>query len=224
MEPNLFEDVYLKIFPFWNEISESDRKFICDNSLALTYPKGAGVHDGNECSGVIFVCSGSLRVYIMSEDGKDITLYRLHEGDMCMLSASCVLKSITFDVFVNAEENSECYIISGYAFAEVSARNPQVKIFALETAVSRFSDVMWIMQQILFMSMDKRLAIFLSDETARTNSDTVILTHEQIARYIGSAREVVSRMLKYFANEGIVEVSRKGIKILDKKRLRKLAL
>lgn len=224
MEPNLFEDVYLKIFPFWNEISESDRKFICDNSLALTYPKGAGVHDGNECSGVIFVRSGSLRVYIMSEDGKDITLYRLHEGDMCMLSASCVLKSITFDVFVNAEENSECYIISGYAFAEVSARNPQVKIFALETAVSRFSDVMWIMQQILFMSMDKRLAIFLSDETARTNSDTVILTHEQIARYIGSAREVVSRMLKYFANEGIVEVSRKGIKILDKKRLRKLAL
>lgn len=224
MEPNLFEDVYLKIFPFWNEISESDRKFICDNSLALTYPKGAGVHDGNECSGVIFVRSGSLRVYIMSEDGKDITLYRLHKGDMCMLSASCVLKSITFDVFVNAEENSECYIISGYAFAEVSARNPQVKIFALETAVSRFSDVMWIMQQILFMSMDKRLAIFLSDETARTNSDTVILTHEQIARYIGSAREVVSRMLKYFANEGIVEVSRKGIKILDKKRLRKLAL
>ena len=224
MEPNLFEDVYLKIFPFWNEISESDRKFICDNSLALTYPKGAGVHDGNECSGVIFVRSGSLRVYIMSEDGKDITLYRLHEGDMCMLSASCVLKSITFDVFVNAEENSECYIISGYAFAEVSARNPQVKIFALETAVSRFSDVMWIMQQILFMSMDKRLAIFLSDETARTNSDTVILTHEQIARYIGSAREVVSRMLKYFANEGILEVSRKGIKILDKKRLRKLAL
>lgn len=96
----------------------------------------------------------------MSEDGKDITLYRLHEGDMCMLSASCVLKSITFDVFVNAEENSECYIISGYAFAEVSARNPQVKIFALETAVSRFSDVMWIMQQILFMSMDKRACNF----------------------------------------------------------------
>ena len=224
MEQNLFEPVYREIFPFWNEIPESDRAFICRQSFALTYPKGTNIHDGNECSGVIFVRSGSLRLYMMSEDGKDITLYRLHKGDMCMLSASCVLQTITFDVFVDAEETSECYVISGPAFAEVSSRNPQIKIFALETAVSRFSDVMWVMQQILFMSMDKRLAIFLSDESARTNSDTVTLTHEQIARYMGSAREVVSRMLKYFANEGIVEVSRKDIKILDKKRLRKLTL
>lgn len=224
MEQNLFETVYREIFPFWNEISESDRECICCNSFAQTYQKGTNIHNGNECSGVIFVRSGSLRLYIMSEDGKDITLYRLHKGDMCMLSASCVLKAITFDVFVDAEENSECYVINGSAFAEVSERNPQIRIFALETAVSRFSDVMWVMQQILFMSMDRRLAIFLYDETARTNSDTITLTHEQIARYIGSAREVVSRMLKYFAGEGIVEVSRKGVKIINKKRLRQLAL
>lgn len=141
-----------------------------------------------------------------------------------MLSASCVLQAITFDVLIDAEEDSECYMINGSAFAEVSSRNLSIKIFALETAVSRFSDVMWVMQQILFMSMDKRLAIFLWDESSRTNSDTIALTHEQIARYIGSAREVVSRMLKYFANEGIVEVSRGGIKILNKKRLRDLTL
>ncbi len=220
----MFEPVYRDIFPFWTEISQSDRDFICQNSYALTYPKGTNLHNGNECSGLIFVCSGSLRLSMMSEEGKDITLYRLHKGDMCMLSASCVLQTITFDVLVDAEENSECYVISGSAFAEVSARNPKIKIFALETAVSRFSDVMWVMQQILFMSMDKRLAIFLTDETARTKSDTVTLTHEQIARYMGSAREVVSRMLKYFANEGIVDVSRGGVKILDKKRLRQLTL
>ena len=160
----------------------------------------------------------------MSDEGKDITLYRLHQRDMCMLSASCVLQTITFDVFINAEEDSECYVISGPAFAAVSERNPSIKIFALESAVSRFSDVMWVMQQILFMSLDKRLAIFLSDESARTGSDTITLTHGQIAKYIGSAREAVSRMLKYFTNEKIVEVSRGGIKILDKKRLRKLAL
>ena len=161
---------------------------------------------------------------MMSDEGKEITLYRLHKGDMCMLSASCVINSITFDVFVDAEEDSECYVISGPAFAAAAERNPAVKIFALETAVGRFSDVMWVMQQILFMNMDKRLAIFLSDESARTGSDTVTLTHEQIARYMGSAREVVSRMLKYFANEGIVEVLRGGVTILDKKRLRQLTL
>lgn len=224
MEQNLFEPVYREIFPFWNEISESDQAFICQNSFSLTYSKGTNIHNGNECSGVIFVRSGSLRLYIMSDDGKDITLYRLHKGDMCMLSASCVLQTITFDVFVDAEETSECYVISGSAFAEISERNPKIKIFALETAVSRFSDVMWVMQQILFMSMDKRLAIFLTDESARIKSDIIPLTHEQIARYIGSAREVVSRMLKYFANEGIVESSRKGIKILDKNRLRSLTV
>lgn len=220
----MFEPIYRDIFPFWNKISEEERSIICDNSVALSYPKGTTIHDGTECSGMFFVRSGCLRVYIMSDEGKSVTLYRLHEGDMCMLAASCVLQSVTFDVFIDAEENSECYIVGGSAFERVSENNPDIKIFALETAVSRFSDVMWIMQQILFMSMDKRLAIFLWDEAARTGSDTIALTHEQIAKYIVSAREVVSRILKYFSSEGIVEVSRKGIKILDKKRLKELTL
>ncbi len=217
-----FASVYEDAFPFWNEIPDTDKDYICQNSSVFTYPMGTNVHDGDECSGVILVRCGSLRVYMLSENGKDITLYRLHEGDICMLSASCVLDAITFDVFIDADKDSECYSISGPAFAAVSKRNPCIKIFALEIAVSRFSDVMWVMQQILFMSMDKRLAIFLLDESARTNSDLILLTHEQIARYIGSAREVVSRMLKYFSNEGIVEVSRKGIKILNRKHLRQL--
>ena len=222
MEKTIFESVYEKIFPFWNEISDKDREFICKNSISLSYKKGTNVHDSSECSGVFFIRSGCLRVYMMSEDGKDITLYRLYAGDMCMLSASCVLKTITFDVFIDAEEDSECYVVNGPAYAAISERCPNVKIFSLELAVSKFSDVMWVMQQILFMSLDKRLAIFLCDESARIKSDIILLTHEQIAKYIGSAREVVSRMLKYFANEGIIEVSRKGIKILDKNRLRML--
>ena len=224
MPREMFEPVYKEMFPFWSEISEQDKEQICKNSFALSYPKGTNIHDGNECSGVIIVRKGCLRLYIMSEDGKDITLYRLHTGEMCMLSASCVIQAITFDVFIDAEENSECYVISGPTFASVSERNPNIKIFALELAVSRFSDVMWVMQQILFMIMDKRLAIFLMDESTRLGTDSVSLTHEQIAKYMGSAREVVSRMLKYFSNEGIVEVSRKGVKILDRKRLRELTL
>ena len=224
MSRAMFEPIYREIFPFWNKISEEERRIICDNSVALSYPEGTTIHDGTECSGVFFVRSGCLRVYIMSDEGKSVTLYRLHEGDMCMLAASCVLQSVTFDVFIDAEENSECYIVGGSAFERVSENNPDIKIFALETAVSRFSDVMWVMQQILFMSMDKRLAIFLWDEAARTGSDTITLTHEQIAKYIVSAREVVSRVLKYFSSEGIVEVSRKGVKILDKKRLKELTL
>lgn len=211
------------MFPFWEKIPDMEKDYICQNSSVFHFPKGKNIHDGSECSGVILVRSGCLRLYMMSDEGKDITLYRLYSGDMCMLSASCVLDAITFDVFVDVEEDSECYVIGGAAFAAAAKRNPDMKIFALETAVSRFSDVMWVMQQILFMSMDRRLAIFLSDESARLGSDTIALTHGQIARYMGSAREVVSRMLKYFASEGIVEVSRGGVTILDRKRLRELA-
>lgn len=224
MLDRMFETVFGEIFPFWSTISDADRDYICQNSQLITYPKDKNIHNGEECSGVILVRSGSLRLYIMSDEGKDITLYRLHKGDLCMLSASCVLDAVTFDVFVDAEEDSQCCVVSGPAFAAVSERNPDIRIFALETAVSRFSDVMWVMQQILFMSMDKRLAIFLLDESARTGSNTLKLTHEQIARYMGSAREVVSRMLKYFASEGIVEAARGGVTILDREHLRRLAL
>ena len=136
-----------------------------------------------------------------------------------------MLSTVTFDVFVDSEENSDCIVVGGCAYEALSNRMPEAKIFALETAVSAFSDIMWVMQQILFMSMDKRLAIFLLDEVSKTGEDSVKLTHEQIAKYMGSAREVVSRMLKYFSSEGLVSVSRgEGIRILDKKRLRAITV
>ena len=115
----MFEPVYKESFPFWDSISEDEREFICKHSVAVSYLKGTTIHDGTECSGIFFVRSGCLRVYIMSEEGKAVTLYRLHAGNMCMLAASCVLQAVTFDVFIDVEEDSECYIVSGNAFAEV---------------------------------------------------------------------------------------------------------
>ena len=211
-------------FPFWNELSQTEKETFVNSSQYISFPKGTNIHNGNECTGIILIRKGSLRLYILSDEGKEITLYRLFPGEMCMLSASCVLNNITFDVFVDAEENSECIVVGGCAYAALAERNTAAKIFALETALTRFSDVMWVMQQILFMSMDKRLAIFLLDEVSKTGGDTVHLTHEQIAKYMGSAREVVTRMLKYFSSEGMVELSRGGIKLIDIKRLRSLSI
>ena len=212
-------------FPFWPCLSDADRELLCDNAVAVSFRRGDCIHDSNECTGVMLVQKGSLRVYMLSEGGKEITLYRLFAGEVCMLSASCVLKNITFDVYVDAEEDGECIRIGGSAFAAVSERVSEVKTFALESTVSRFSGVMWTMQQILFMRFERRLAVFLLDEIARTGGDTIKLTHEQIAKYMGSAREVVSRMLRQFSDEGLVSASRsEGIRILDKKRLRALTL
>ena len=219
-----FYEFYEKYFPFWNKLNETDKEFLCKNSAVEYFEKEQVVHNNMECSGLYIVKNGKLRLYMLSEDGKEITLYRLGPGDICMLSASCVLQSITFEVYVDAEMPSECYRINGAAFHALSERVLEVKNFALETAVQRFSDVMWIMQQIVFMSMDRRLAIFLLDECAANNSDFIGMTHEQIARHLGTAREVVTRMLKHFASDGIIEVTRKGINIINKKKLRDVAI
>lgn len=210
-------------FPFWSKLSDSDKQRLCQSSALVHFEKEQSVHNNSGCSGLFIVKTGRLRLYMLSEEGKEITLYRLSPGEICMLSASCVLQSITFDVYVEAEIPSDCYMISGAAFADVSQRVLEVKNFALETAVQRFSDVMWIMQQIVFMSMDKRLAIFLLDEISVNGTDMVEMTHEQIARHLGTAREVVTRMLRHFSSDGWIEVTRKGIKILDKTKLRDIA-
>ncbi len=217
--------VFEEAFPFWENLSKWDKDTFLHSSHYVKYNRGINIHDGGNCTGVILIKSGCLRVYLLSDEGKEITLYRLFPGEMCILSASCVLDNLTFDVFIDAEEDSECVVVGGCAYEGVWQRSDEVKIFTYETALARFSDVMWVMQQILFMSMDKRLAIFLLDEASKNGSDSIKLTHEQIAKYMGSAREVVSRMLKYFASEGIISSSRsEGIKILDKKRLRNLAI
>ena len=223
MDKTELTELFKNTFPFWDKMSDGDRETFLRSSQSVRFERGTNIHNGAECTGIILIKSGSLRMYMLSEDGKEITLYRMFPGDMCMLSASCVLETVTFDVFVDSEENSECVVVGGCAYENLSKKMPEAKIFALEWALANFSEVMWVMQQILFMSMDKRLAIFLLDEVAKTGTDSVKLTQEQIARYMGSAREVVSRMLKYFASEGLVETSRAGgIKILDKKRLREL--
>ena len=218
-----FYSFYEEYFPFWKVLTEEDRQFLCANSSMKKFDASQTIHDNIGCTGLYIVKSGKLRLYLLSEEGKEVTLYRLTPGELCMLSASCVLQSITFDVYMDAEMPSECYMINASAFNEISEKYLEAKNYALEIAVSRFSDVMWIMQQILFMSMDKRLAIFLMDEILSNDSDTVTMTHEQIARHLGTAREVVTRVLKHLAEDGIVEVTRKGIHIVDKKKLRDIA-
>ncbi len=222
MKKEQLDSIYSKGFPFWDKISLSQQEYICENTITKKFSKGCAVYDSQEDGGVIILTKGSLRVYMISEDEKELTLLRFHKGEICIFSASCITEPITFDIYVDAEEECECYYINNKAFETINQQSTHAKIYALETTIDSMSNMMWIMEQILFMSMDKRLAIFLLDEISRTDTDTVMLTHSLIAKYMGSAREVVSRMLKYFENESIVELSRRGVKIIDKKRLREL--
>lgn len=214
------ESAVLTALPFWDKLTPDEKTEIQRSCQEVIYPAGATIHQGqNDCIGIIFVCSGMLRTYMLSEEGKEITLFRTYKGGISVLSASCLFDAITFDVFIDAEEESRILIIPSSVILKIKEENPQAQNFFLQTVTEHFSDVMWAMQQILFMSFDKRLAIFLLDELSKNNSKTIRLTHEQIAKYMGSAREVVSRMLKYFAAEGWVRLFRGGIEIINKPAL-----
>lgn len=215
--------LFEKTFPFWGNLTQQQKKDMCDNTVLKKFKKGDNVHGTrSQCTGLLTVKNGNLRAYMRSEEGKEVTLYRLFEGDICTLAASCVLAAITFDVFMDAETDAEVFLTNPKVFGDIMQSNMLVENYGLNIAVQRFSDVMWAMQQVLFMSLDSRIAVFLYEESVKTNSDTICFTQEEIAKYTGSAREAVSRMLKYFAGEGIVEVGRGEVKILNKKSLKAL--
>ena len=211
-------------FPFWGQLTPAEQEQLCRFTRPVKYRKGERVHSPVEnCVGILLLRSGQLRAYLLSEDGRDITLYRLFRGEVCILSASCVMDSVNFDLYIDAEEDTEAYCIGAGVFRQLMQQNVYVRCYAYQMTAERFSDTMWTMQQILFMSADRRLAIFLADELAETGGDDVRLTQDQMAKYMGSAREVVSRLLKYFAGEGIVKLYRGGVTVTDKDRLLKMA-
>ena len=213
-------DLLSEMLPFWDKLKEPEKKLILEHTVLNSYKGGENIHGGYEdCTGVIAVKSGRLRVYLLSEEGKEVTLFRLLDHDVCLLSASCIMRNISFDIYVDAEGPTELFVVNSATYDKIAKENPAVGNFMTEMISMRFSEAMWVMEQILFMKLDKRLAMFLLEEANLESGDTITLTHEQIAGHMGSAREVISRMLKYFSNEGILSVSRKGIKILDRKRL-----
>ena len=209
-----------EILPFWNQLNDMQKKEIFNHTVLNSYHRGQNIHGGHEdCTGVIAVKSGRLRVYLLSDEGKEVTLFRLLDGDVCLLSASCIMRNISFDIYVDSEVDTELFVLNSATYDKIAKDNSSVGSFMTEMLSMRFSEAMWVMEQILFMKLDKRLALFLLEQASLESGDTITLTHEQIAGHMGSAREVISRMLKYFSGEGILSVSRKGIKILDRKRL-----
>ncbi len=210
------------LLPFWSELSETQKAMIKDASQTQAFEKGTLIHrtDGG-CKGLLAVLSGQLRVYILSEEGREVTLYRIRQGEICVLAASCLMDAITFDVLIEATENTELLTVSLPTLNAVMAENLRVELYLYKAAAEKFSDVMWTMQQILFLRIDQRAAQFLWDEMQEKGSAILYLTHDEIAKYIGSAREVVTKVMKYLSQEGAVELSRGKVKILDKEKLRR---
>ena len=213
----------LNKLPFWTSLTEQEKEILRKSAVIRRYEKGSFIHSSDrDCLGMLFIISGEIRTYILSDEGREITLFRLYPNDLCVLSASCVISQISFDTQMTARQDTEVLIIPPNITALLKEQNISVRCFLYEQATERFSEVMWAMQQILFKGLDQRLTAFLVEECERTNSNTVRMTHEQIARNISSAREAVARMLKQFTQDGLVELKRGEIIIKDTDGLKRL--
>ena len=210
--------------PFFSKLDKAQQERLTNSVETMTVKAGTVVHNGSlDCLGLLLIQKGQLRVYTLSSEGREVTLYRLFEHDICLISASCIMPDIQFDVIVETEKDSELLVIPSCLFKELMEQSAPVANYANQLISSRFSDVMWLMEQIMWKSFDKRLAGFLLEESTLEDSPCLKMTHERIANHLGTAREVVTRMLRYFQSEGMVRLSRGEILITDAEALKKLA-
>ena len=210
-------------FPIWDKLTADQQQRIKSVSVLQKVKSGTVLHDGSpECLGMLLVRSGQLRAYILSEEGREVTICRFFEMDICLFSASCVMPNMQFDIFIEAEKDTEVWVIPACLYQNLMDESLAISNYSHNLITSHFSDVMWLMEQIMWKSFDKRLAAFLLEESNLENTDSLKITHEKIANHMGTAREVVTRMLRYFQSEGMVKLTRGTIELTDKKKLNKL--
>jgi len=207
-------------FPIWDKLTPQQQELLLSTLITRKVSKGVTVHNGNlECTGLMLVKSGQLRAYILSEEGREITIYRMFDMDLCLLSAACIIRSIQFEIIIEAEKDTELWIVPPNIYKLIMEQSAAVANYSNELMATHFSDVMWLMEQIMWKSMDKRIAAFLLEEAAIEGTYTLKLTHETVANHLGTHREVVTRMLRYFQGEGLVALSRGTVTIKDPKGL-----
>lgn len=215
---------FSEYFPVWSKLTEQQRALIQNNLISRSVEKGTVLHNGSmDCTGLFLIKSGQLRAYILSDEGREVTIYRLFERDICLFSASCMMNSIQFEITIQAEKDSELWVIPVEIYKSIMEQSAPVANFTNEIMASRFSEVMWLIEQIMWKSLDKRVAAFLLEETALEQSSQLKITHEMIANHLGTHREVITRMLKYFQNEAMVKLSRGTVEVLNENALEKLA-
>ncbi len=217
-------DELLKTLPYWDDLTEEEKEQVAKQAVILHFKKGDVLYGPDvECVGQIHILKGRARAYILSDEGREITLFRVEEGDNCILSASCVLAYITFDSFMVADRDTDLVSVPVKLFGDLCENNIHVRCFTYELATRRFSQVVYSMQDILFARLDRRLAAWLLQEHEKTGSLSIRITQEELAQQVNSVRETVGRLLKRFAEEGMIENRRGTIRLTDLYKLKATA-
>ncbi|MBR2131327.1 MAG: Crp/Fnr family transcriptional regulator [Oscillospiraceae bacterium] len=214
---------FSEYFPIWDKLTTEQQQRISSTTEFRKVKKGMLLHDGSQnCLGLLLVRSGQLRSYILSTEGREITISRFFEMDICLFSAACVMPDMQFDIFIEAEKDTELWIVPACLYKNLIEESLPISNYSNQLISNHFSELTWLMEQVMWKSFDKRLAKFLLEESSLEGTATLQLTHEKIANHMGTAREVVTRMLRYFQSEGIVRLTRGTVEITDFKAMEQI--
>jgi len=219
------KDTILNQFEFYRNADSRFQAELEQTAFTAQLPAGAFYfHEGDACSQIALVGIGSIRVFKTGESGREITLYHVCSGETCILTASCVLAGKQYPAHAQAETETEAVIFPAVTFRQWVADKRDVQKFIFETLADRMADVMSLIEEITFNKLDKRLAVYLLQQFENNGKPVRIVhaTHEKIATELGSAREVVSRLLKEFERVKAVELARSRIILRDDKRLKQM--
>lgn len=209
--------------PFWANLTPEEKAIVSQRAITKRFSKNQLISSNSSaCLGVILILSGGIRVSLISDEGREVTLYRAHANEFCVSTAFCVIQQLTFEAIVTAEEDSTVLVIPSSVCARLMDSNIHVRAFIFENSTKRYSQTIWAIQQMLFKRFDQRLASYLISAYEQSGSDEVPKTQEEIARDVNSAREVVARMLKDFAAKGLVEIKRGKILLRNIEGLKRL--
>ena len=215
---------FAQYFPIWDKLTGDQQNRILSVTDFQKFKAGTVLHDGSpDCLGLLLVRSGQLRAYMLSEEGREVTICRFFEMDICLFSASCVMPNMQFDIFIEAEKDTEVWIVPACLYQNLMDESIVIANYSRNLITNHFSDLMWLMEQIMWRSFDKRLAAFLLEESRIEETLSLKITHEKIAAHMGTAREVVTRMLRWFQSDGMVKLTRGTVELTDPKALEKLS-
>lgn len=195
-------------------------KAFTHHSERMEFAKGEQLYEqGFPCPFVPFIVSGMVRVFKIGESGREITLYRVRPGQVCILSTTCSVSDKQYPAIAEAEEPSVVYVVPGGAFRRMLHVHVPLQDFIFDVMSERLVEMMTVVEEVAFWRVDLRLANRLLEETEPPNPPEVKTTHAQLAIELGSAREVVSRILKEFERRGFVKLVRGMVAIMGREEL-----
>lgn len=211
-----------KEISFLRDAPEKVLKDLQQTALVQQIAAGETVfREGDACPMLAVLLDGRIRVFKESDSGREITLYRFANGEGCILTASCIMSKGKFPALALVEESATALLIPANALRDWVERYPVWQRFVFGTLARRLGDVIATIEEVAFKRMDHRLAdllLRLSDE----QGSELDITHQQLATELGTAREVVTRLLKDFANRDLLQLERSHISVINHSGLKKI--